>query len=110
MSLPLVDSQDHHLSQSFTREHLKKALNQKPPFLMFQHNLEQGATVPPLEKPVIMPTNVGPAGIAPLRVPRNQAPNAAYHELFTMNMRTRKSNGWESNQRMIDMAMAGMPR
>jgi hypothetical protein len=64
----------------------------------------------PLEKPVIMPTNVGPAGIAPLRVPRNQAPNAAYHELFTMNMRTRKSNGWESNQRMIDMAMAGMPR
>ena len=64
----------------------------------------------PLEMPVIMPTNVGPAGIAPLKVPRNQAPNAAYHELFTMNMRTRKSNGWESNQRMIDMAMAGMPR
>lgn len=67
------------------------------------------STKPELEMPVIMPTNVGPAGIAPLRVPRNQPALAPYHELFTMNMKTRQSNGWEeSGKRVVEMAMVGL--
>jgi hypothetical protein len=63
----------------------------------------------PLEMPVIMPTNVGPAGIAPLRPSRTQQPLSNYHELFTMNMDTRKAKGYEeSGQRVMAMAMAGL--